>query len=223
MASIKVLIQILDLGLILPEAEIPDDMKASQIIDELTVELSLPTRKAWLTDGHVYELFSKSLGRSLHAEETIASAKIPGGDTLLLSAIEIPGGGTKKPRSRINFGSSSIGLPLDGLKNIEINNLLTNEPALMMTLHSYRTTLTQLEDSREELREADEEIGQLNDRLKEKNIATMLLLLGQIQIGFGTNLITNGLTGGWFVFLSGVAVNMGALFFSLFGLKRSGK
>jgi len=60
----------------------------------------------------------------------------------------------------------------------------------------------------------------MNDRLKEKSLATVLLLLGQIQIGFGTNLVTNSSTGGWFVFFSDLAMNLRALFFTLFGLKR---
>ena len=63
----------------------------------------------------------------------------------------------------------------------------------------------------------------LLDRLKEKNIATVLLILGQIQIGFGINLVTNRSAGGWFVFLSGLAVNIGALYFSVFGIRSPSK
>jgi hypothetical protein len=154
MSSIEVKIQLLDIGLTLP-AEIPVDMKVSQIIDEVSGHLSLPSQKAQLTDGRNYELFSLSLGTALHGGTTLADAKIPSADTLILSAKEIPGGGIEKPRGRINLGGS-IGLPLDDLKNIEVHHLLRNEPALILTLHSYRATLKQLDDSRQEFKVAEE-------------------------------------------------------------------
>jgi hypothetical protein len=222
MSSVTVKIKILDDNLLLDDSVIPTDMTVSEVIEEIVEHLSLPRRDKF---GQIikYEIASQALARLLRAEETIASAKVPSHDMLVLSRQEIAGGGDRESEGRIKFDKSSIGLSLDDLTAIDIKTLLTNEPALMMTLHSYRASLTQLEDSRQELKDSEEEIRHLNDRLKEKNIATVLLLLGQIQIGFGTNLVTNASVGGWFVFLSGLAMNIGALFFSFFGLKRLSK
>jgi len=194
-------------------------MNVREIIDQLVEELDLPRRDK-LGQINRFKIRSKSLGRFLVEDETLESAGVSAGDTLVLHREEIAGGG--EPENRIKIDKSSIGLQLDDLTTVDIRTLLTSEPALLMTLHSYRTSLTQLQDSHRELREAEEQNRQLLDRLKEKNIATVLLLIGQIQIGFGTNLITNGRMGAWFIFLSGLALNLGALFFSFVGFKRSG-
>jgi hypothetical protein len=219
MSSTKVRLRVTDLNLVLHDTEIPDDATVRDLITDIADQLSLP-----LMDGFgsikKYQLGSETLGRSLSDDETLTSAGVPPDDTLILASYETPGGVAVKPEGRIKFDKSSIGLSLDDLAAIDTRTLLANEPALMMTLHSYKASLTQLEDSRQDLRGAEEEIRRLNERLKEKNIATVLLLLGQIQIGFGTNLITNGSSGGWFVFLAGLAVNVGAIFFSFFGYGR---
>jgi hypothetical protein len=218
MPLVKVMLTILDMNLEVNDTEIPSEMTVREIVGELSDHFSLPHR-----DEHgtliIYKIASKALGRVLMADETLEGAGVPPSDKLSLFREEIAGGGIEKPKSRIKFDKSSIGLSLDDLAAIDTRTLLANEPALMMTLHSYRASLTHLEESRQELKSAEEEIRRLNDRLKEKNIATVLLLLGQIQIGFGTNLVTNGSAGGWFVFLSGLAMNLGALYFSFFGLR----
>jgi hypothetical protein len=216
------------------DAEMPDDMTGQELIDDVLNQLNLPIMDP---TGYPlkYVIVSRTLGRQLNEEETLATAKVPPGDTILLHLSVTAGGGTKpeseiksvdkaqKSEGQVKLGIPSIGLQLDNLSTVDVRNLLTNESALMMTLHSYKSSLSHLEDSRQEVKEAEAEINRLNDRLKEKNIATILLILGQIQIGFGTNLITNGSTGGWFVFLSGLAINLGALYFSFFGIKRMAK
>jgi hypothetical protein len=201
------------------DIETPDDISIRDAIRELTVGLSLPITRHDGTQIE-YRLDSKGLGRRLLNDETFASAKVPSQDSLILTVASLVGGGSvEEKKSRISIIETSIGLPLDDLASVDVKNLLSNEPALMMTLHSYRTTLSQLDDTRQELRNAKEEIEQLLDRLKEKNIATALLILGQVQVGFGTNLVTSNSTGGWFVFLAGLALNLGALYFSFFGIR----
>lgn len=218
MTSTKVELCILDLNSVI-DADIPNDMTVSEMIGDITAQMALPLIDQF---GAVvaYKIDSKALGCSLFADETLTSAGVPSGDRLTFRRDEFAGGGTKTAEHRIKFDKSSIGLSLDDLTAVDIRALLANEPALMMTLHSYRASLIQLEELTQALKDAEEEIRYLHDRLKEKNIATGLLLLGQIQVGFGTNLVTNGSTGGWFVFLAGLGINIGALFFSLFGLKR---
>jgi hypothetical protein len=192
------------------EIETPDDVTIKELIGELTAYLSLPT-KGFDGSPIEYRLDSKNLGKRLLENETIANANVTG-DSLLLTVVTYAGGGWQREsaghgtggKSRISITDSAIGLPLDDLGSVDFRNLLSNEPALMMTLHSYRATLFQLDDSRQELKKAHATIDELLDKLKEKNIATALLILGQIQIGFGTNLITSGSSGGWFVFLAGL-------------------
>lgn len=208
----------LELAILLPagemkKVEMPADVPISELQPDLVAALGLPSRGP---DGRIlaYRLESKSLGRPLHSEETLLSAKVAAGDTLILSPVVTAGGGPAE-RGRITVTDSPIGLPLEGLKAVEVEKLLSNEPALMMTLHSYRSTLHQIAHYREELERATREIDALRDRVKGSSISTALLVLGQIQTGFGANLITVQGSGGWFVFASGVAVSLGAFYFLL--------
>jgi ubiquitin-protein ligase len=82
-------------------AEVPDDAAVRDLLAELTSLLKLPTVGP---DGRPmgYRMDSKALGRELREEETLASAKVPTGDRLILTA-DITAGGTaldQSPRMR---------------------------------------------------------------------------------------------------------------------------
>jgi hypothetical protein len=202
------------------EKKVPASRSISDFMNELETELKLPLSNSSEKPLH-YQLSSKALGRLLLERETFASAGIPVGDRLtLICGVKDDEADQKESSRRISI-KSSIGLTLDNLTEVEIGNLLSNEPALMMTLHSYKESLSQIDQYKEELMHSKEQIELLRDQLKERNIATVLFILGQIQIGFGTNLITNNSNGGWFVFILGLALNIGALYFSFFGVRNS--
>jgi hypothetical protein len=200
------------------EKQVTANQSISDFLRELTAELMLPLSNSRGKPLH-YELSSKTLNRLLLDDETFEGAGVPMGDRLTLIWDIVEEEYQKESTSRISI-KSSIGLTLDDLTEVEISNLLSNEPALMMTLHSYKESLSQIDQYKQELANSKEQTEQLRDQLKEKNIATILLILGQIQIGFGTNLITNNSNGGWFVFILGLTLNIGALYFSFFGVGR---
>jgi len=82
-------------------AEMPDDAPVRDLMAELTSLLKLPTVGP---DGRPmgYRIDSKALGRELREDETLASAKIPANDRLILTA-DITAGGTpldQSPRVR---------------------------------------------------------------------------------------------------------------------------
>ena len=66
-------------------AEVPREVPVRELIPELTTTLGLPTTGP---DGRPtsYRLDSKALGRELREEETLASAGVPGGDRLIVTA-----------------------------------------------------------------------------------------------------------------------------------------
>lgn len=84
-------------------AEVPDDVTVSDLLSEFTSLLQLPTVGP---DGRPlsYRLDSKALGRELKEDETLASAVIPDGDRLMLTADITAGAGTSvvadSPRMR---------------------------------------------------------------------------------------------------------------------------
>jgi len=98
----------LNVTLILPNggarnAEIPDDVRIRDLLEELTSLLQLPTVGP---DGRpmTYRLDSKALGRELEEDETLADAEIPENDRLMVTAdITAGAGGTSvagSPRMR---------------------------------------------------------------------------------------------------------------------------
>ena len=66
-------------------ADVPTTVPVQELIPELTTSLQLPTTGP---DGRPtsYRLDSKALGRELREDETLASAGIPEGDRLMLTA-----------------------------------------------------------------------------------------------------------------------------------------
>ncbi len=84
-------------------AEVPDDVIIRDLLSEFTSLLELPTVGP---DGRpmAYRLDSKALGRELNDDETLASASIPDGDRLMLTADITAGAGTNivadSPRMR---------------------------------------------------------------------------------------------------------------------------
>ena len=66
-------------------ADVPRDVPVRELIPELTTSLELPTTGP---DGRPtsYRLDSKALGRELREDETLASAGVPEGDRMMLTA-----------------------------------------------------------------------------------------------------------------------------------------
>jgi hypothetical protein len=66
-------------------ADVPREVPVRELIPELTTSLGLPTTGP---DGRPtsYRLDSKALGRELREEETLASAGVPVGDRLMVTA-----------------------------------------------------------------------------------------------------------------------------------------
>jgi len=83
-------------------AEVPDDVTVHDLLSEFTSLLELPTTGP---DGRpmTYRLDSKALGRELKEDETFATASIPDGDRLMLTADITAGAGNivaESPRMR---------------------------------------------------------------------------------------------------------------------------
>jgi hypothetical protein len=66
-------------------AEVPDDVQVKELLPELATTLELPLTGP---DGRPmgYRVDSKALGRELQDGETLAQAKVPEGDRLMLTA-----------------------------------------------------------------------------------------------------------------------------------------
>ncbi len=90
-------------------AEVPDDVPAREVVEELTTQLKLPTVGP---DGRPmgYRLDSKALGRELQPEETLHAANVPQNDRLILTA-DITAGAVmvnQSPRMRRLWGDLDL-------------------------------------------------------------------------------------------------------------------
>lgn len=195
--------------------DLPRYMTIDEIVRILIQSRSF-SRENNLGETFEYVLGSKTCGMEFSdTGKTLADYGVLNGHNLFLTRNVTAGGG---PRL---VNKSPLGLRLDSVKSTQIKTLQTDKHALNMTLHSYRDTLDELENTYVNLNNAEKEIERLHDRMKDKNIATGLFILGQIQIGFGTNMITGNAVGGWFMFFTGIAVTIGALYYSFIGTKRN--
>jgi|GEM_PF-6167338 len=192
----------------------PDDMLVAEVIQELIRELSLPIADH---DGRqlCYQLGCKDLGRELLYDDTLANAKVPGDSSLILTATALAGGDGYVKAGRISIRSDS-GLVLENIPDVEIESLMSNEVALRMTLHLYKKALWEVEQYKQEVTESRSKTWHLKERLKEKSVATVLLVLGQTAIGFGINVITGSVKQkeGWVILILGLAVSLVGLFIS---------
>jgi len=73
------------------DVDMPDDVPIGELIPDFVTELRLPTRGS---DGSpvVYKVHSKSLGRELTADETLASAAVPENSPLVIAPFAVAGG-----------------------------------------------------------------------------------------------------------------------------------
>jgi hypothetical protein len=88
---VAVFLQLLDLNRIEIEA-LPRHAPVSVVINSLIAKYGLPSRDERRKEGKCYECFSKTAGQILHEGQTLAQARIPPGDTLIITTKEIPGG-----------------------------------------------------------------------------------------------------------------------------------
>ena len=72
-------------------AEVPNDVAVKDLIPELTTSLQLPVTGPDVRPMS-YHIDSKALGRELQEEETLAQAKVPEGDRLIMTADVTAGG-----------------------------------------------------------------------------------------------------------------------------------
>ena len=92
-------------------AEVPDDVTVQDLLAELASLLKLPTVGP---DGRPmsYRLDSKALGRELREDETLATASVPAGDRLMLTADITAGAGVvtldQSPRMRRLRGDQEL-------------------------------------------------------------------------------------------------------------------
>src|SRR5688572_19204651 len=116
----------INVSIILPSggtrnAEIPNDVPVHDLMGELASMLDLPTVGP---DGRPmgYRLDSKSLGRELKEDETLASAGIPENDRLMLTADITAGAGmvdvAQSPRNRRLRADYELMRELDGRSDL---------------------------------------------------------------------------------------------------------
>lgn len=167
----------------------------------------------------VYAAYSRTLGRNLENTETLDYAGVPNWDTLEI--LTKRGADSSETKVSLRF----CGLSLDELPEVKLDAIISNEPALLAIFHTYKEKISELTNELQKLTREKRTLDYLSKKLNDANISaklsTVLLILGQILVSFGTNLVTNKSSGGWLLFTAGVAVDLAGLYFAFFYLKGS--
>lgn len=117
---------------------------------------------------------------------------------------------TKKKEANI------LGLNTDNIENLDIKEVLDNEPALKMLLHHYKQLNSENNELKTQVNTNQSYIFGYNNLKKNSQFGTALLFLGNIFVAFGVNLLTqNSVTSGLLVFTPGLLMDFTGLYFSL--------
>ena len=109
-----------------------------------------------------------------------------------------------------------LGLDTDNIENLDIKEVLNNEPALKMLLHHYKQLNSENNELKTQVNTNQSYVFGYNNLKKNSQFGAALLLLGNIFIAFGVNLLTqNSVTYGLFVFIPGLLMGAVGLYFSL--------
>lgn len=105
-----------------------------------------------------------------------------------------------------------LGLSTDGLAGLTLDELEGNKTAITMVMHYYKQLVDENNTLRNEVNTLKTYVDGYSRKKTNANISAVLLLLSNIGIGFGINLLTNGTN--W----PGLATLIPGLCFALAGL-----
>ena len=168
MAQLKVMI-VDHTGARKTPVELPDDIEMRRLIPALVTKMGLPTSQASQPISYTFD--HKRTGKRLHDEDTLASAGVQPYDELLLLP-QVTAGGIP-------------GLDSNSVRDFTLDDLRrSGEAALVMMVRQFE----ELEKENRVLRdELEVEKRKSADRL----VSTLLLLVSQVVLSIGTNLLTS--------------------------------
>jgi len=154
--------------------ELPDDVPMRRLIPALVTKMSLPTLQAG--NAIVYKLDHKSSGRRLGDDDTLVSAGVRQDDILTLL-----------PEVTVGAPFQMEGIPGVNprtVQDIPLQDLANSPAALVMVARQYELLAKEFNRQAVDL---EIERQKSTDRLT----ATLLLLVSQVVLSLGTNLLTS--------------------------------
>lgn len=109
-----------------------------------------------------------------------------------------------------------LGLSTDELAGLSVDELMSNKTAITMILHYYKQMVDENTSLRNDVNTLKTYVDSYATKKTNTNVGAVLLLVSNVGIGFGVNLLTNGTTWpGMATMLPGLAMAAAGLFFSL--------
>jgi hypothetical protein len=112
------------------------------------------------------------------------------------------------PPQPIPTQTAILGLSTDALAGLSIDELTGNKVAITMLVHYYKVLLDQNNALKNDLNTAKSYVDGYNKQRSNTLVGAILLLVANIGIGFGVNLLTSGVT------MPGLATFIPALVFA---------
>lgn len=109
-----------------------------------------------------------------------------------------------------------LGLSTDDLAGLSVEELMNNKTAITMVMHYYKQLVDENNSARNDVNTLKTYVDSYARKKTNASVGAVLLLVSNVGIGFGVNLLTNGATGpGLASFLPGLTMAAAGLFFSL--------
>jgi hypothetical protein len=109
-----------------------------------------------------------------------------------------------------------LGLSTDELAGLSVDELMSNKTAITMMMHYYKLLVDENNSLRNDANTLRTYVDSYSKKKTNASVGAVLLLISNVGIGFGVNLLTNGtIWPGLVTLLPGLAMAAAGLFFSL--------
>lgn len=127
-----------------------------------------------------------------------------------------------KPRESSN---SLLGVPMEDIANLSVDEIVNNKPAVTMIFHYYRRMEDENTSLKNERNTLQTYVDAFNRKKSDSATAAILLLVSNIIIGFGINLLTDAnpqsVNPGWILLVVGIIITLTGLYFQFLKDKSS--
>lgn len=119
--------------------------------------------------------------------------------------------------SKEPVGNSLLGVPMEDIANLTVDEIVNNKQAVTMVFHYYKKMEDENTSLKNERNTLQTYVEAFNRKKSDSATAAILLLVSNIVIGFGINLLTDtndqSREPGWIVFTVGAIMALSGFYF----------
>jgi F0F1-type ATP synthase assembly protein I len=123
---------------------------------------------------------------------------------------------SNNPQQEPKPKDSFLGFSPDNFSELGIKEIVGNEPAITMLMHYYKQLVDENKTLKNDLNTYKTYANAFEKKESNSTTSAILLLLSNITIGFGVNLLTqnNPTSAGWFLLIVGIIMTIAGMYFN---------